>query len=166
MLLNERLGIRYPIIQGAMANIANAQFAACVSNHGALGVIATGGMSVERAREEIRTCKQRTKQPFGVNVMLMHPDVQAMIDMICEEQVAVVTCGAGNPGKYVKQLKASHALVFPVVPSVAMAKRLERSGVRYSGRSGWWYCGWSWLYSGPGFRCNWNTDWDMSIGSG
>ena len=129
MLLNERLGIRYPIIQGAMANIANAQFAACVSNHGALGVIATGGMSVERAREEIRTCKQRTKQPFGVNVMLMHPDVQAMIDMICEEQVAVVTCGAGNPGKYVKQLKASHALVFPVVPSVAMAKRLERSGV-------------------------------------
>lgn len=128
MLLNEMLGIQYPIIQGAMANIATAEFAACVSNNGGLGIIGTGAMTVEQARHAIETCRSLTNKPFGVNVMLMHPQTPELIDMICEEHVAVVTCGAGNPGIYMEALKASGAKVFPVVPSVAMAKRLARSG--------------------------------------
>ncbi len=129
MLLNEMLGIQYPIIQGAMANIATAEFAACVSNSGALGIIGTGAMSVQQAREEIRKCRSLTDKPFGVNIMLMHPQVDELVEMIAEEKVAVVTCGAGNPGVYIQRLKESGAKVIPVVPSVAMAKRLERSGV-------------------------------------
>ena len=129
MLLNELLQIQYPIIQGAMANIATAEFAACVSNSGALGIIGTGAMSVQEAREAIHTCRKLTDKPFGVNVMLMHPQTEELMDMIAQEKVAVVTCGAGNPGIYVERLKKSGAKVIPVVPSVAMAKRLERSGV-------------------------------------
>ena len=112
-----------------MANIATAEFAACVSNSGALGIIGTGAMSVQEAREAIHTCRKLTDKPFGVNVMLMHPQTEELMDMIAQEKVAVVTCGAGNPGIYVERLKKSGAKVIPVVPSVAMAKRLERSGV-------------------------------------
>lgn len=128
MLLNEFLNIKYPIIQGAMANIATAEFAACVSNCGGLGIIATGSMNVEQTRDEIRKCKQLTEKPFGVNVMLMNPYAEGIIDVICEEKVAVVTTGAGNPGPYMDQLKASGTKVLPVVPSVGLAKRMERAG--------------------------------------
>lgn len=129
MLLNEMLNIKYPVFQGAMANISNGEFAAAVSNAGALGIIASGGWNAEKLREEIKICKSKTDKPFGVNVMLMNPDVENIINMICEEQVAVVTTGAGNPGPYVEKLKASGAKVFPVVASVALAKRMERYGV-------------------------------------
>lgn len=129
MLLNEMLNIKYPVFQGAMANISNGEFAASVSNAGALGIIASGGWNAEKLREEIKICKSKTNKPFGVNVMLMNPDVENIINMICEEQVAVVTTGAGNPGPYVEKLKASGAKVFPVVASVALAKRMERYGV-------------------------------------
>lgn len=129
MMLNQILGIKYPIIQGAMANIATAEFAAAVSNQGAMGIIASGAMSVEQAREAIHKTRQLTNEPFGINVMLMHPDVDAMMAMICEEKVDLVTCGAGNPGKYIKDLKASGTKIFPVVASVALAKRMEKSGV-------------------------------------
>lgn len=129
MLLNEMLNIKYPVFQGAMANISNGEFAAAVSNAGALGIIASGGWNAEKLREEIKICKSKTNKPFGVNVMLMNPDVENIINMICEEQVAVVTTGAGNPGPYVEKLKASGAKVFPVVASVALAKRMERYGV-------------------------------------
>ncbi|MBB5182360.1 nitronate monooxygenase [Catenisphaera adipataccumulans] len=128
-LLNEILNIKYPIIQGAMANIATAPFAACVSNCGALGIIATGGMTVEEARAAIHECRQLTDKPFGVNVMMMHPQVKEMFQMICEEKVDVVTVGAGNPGPYIPALKASGAKVFPVVANVALAKRMARDGV-------------------------------------
>ena len=127
-MLNEMLNIKYPIIQGAMAHIATAEFAAAVSESGALGIIATGGMSVDEARNSIRKCKSLTANPFGVNIMLMNPNTAEMVQMLCEEKVAVVTTGAGNPGPYIQQLKQSGAKVFPVVPGVALAKRMERSG--------------------------------------
>ena len=112
-----------------MANIATAEFAASVSNAGGMGVIGTGAMNVEQARDSIRLCKTLTDKPFGVNVMLMNPFKDEIMEMICEEKVALVTTGAGNPGKYVEALKASGAKVIPVVPTVALARRMENYGV-------------------------------------
>lgn len=129
MLLNEMLNIKYPIIQGAMANISDGKFAAAVSNAGGMGIIASGGYDSKRVREEIKICKSLTDKPFGVNVMLMNPDVENIITVICEEHVPFVTTGAGNPGAYVARLKESGAKVFPVLANVALAKRMERDGV-------------------------------------
>lgn len=127
-MLNKLLNIKYPIIQGAMANIATAQFAACVSNCGGLGIIATGSLSAEQTREEIQKCKQLTNKPFGVNIMLMNPYASEIVDVIVEEGVPVVTTGAGNPGTYMAKFKEGGIKVFPVVPSVGLAKRMERAG--------------------------------------
>lgn len=129
MLLNELLNIKYPIIGGAMANIGTAEFASAVSNAGGLGIIATGGWDSIRVRDEIRKCKKLTDKPFGVNIMLMNPHAEDIVNVICEEGVAVVTTGAGNPGVYVERLKTSGCKIFPVVASVALAKRLERYNV-------------------------------------
>ena len=129
MRINEILNIEFPILQGGMANIATGEFAAAISEAGALGIIGAGGMSAESLREEIRRCKSLTTQPFGVNIMLMNPDADKMPDLIIEERVPVVTTGAGNPGKYVKQWKESGIKVFPVVSNVALAKRLSSLGV-------------------------------------
>lgn len=129
MRINEILNIEFPILQGGMANIATGEFAAAISEAGALGIIGAGGMSAESLREEIRRCKSLTTQPFGVNIMLMNPDADKMADLIIEEHVPVVTTGAGNPGKYVKQWKESGIKVFPVVSNVALAKRLSSLGV-------------------------------------
>lgn len=129
MLINELLNIKYPIFQGAMANIATPEFAAAVSNCGALGIIATGAMDEHQTRDAIRKCKSLTDKPFGVNVMLMNPHTEAIMKVICEEKVAVVTTGAGNPGPYIPALKESGCMVIPVVASVALARRLEKSGV-------------------------------------
>ncbi|MCI6272541.1 MAG: nitronate monooxygenase [Erysipelotrichaceae bacterium] len=128
-MLNKLLNIKYPIIQGAMANIANAKFAASVSNSGALGVIGTGAMDAKMVKEAIRECKLLTDKPFGVNVMLMNPHSDEIMEVIIDENVPVVTTGAGNPGKYVKKLKEKGIKVIPVVPSVALAKRMERIDV-------------------------------------
>lgn len=127
-MLNKLLNIKYPIIQGAMANIATAEFAACVSQCGGLGIIATGSLSAEQARTEIQKCKQLTNQPFGVNIMLMNPYAAEIVDVIIEEGVPVVTTGAGNPGAYMAKFKEAGIKVFPVVPSVGLAKRMERAG--------------------------------------
>lgn len=129
MLINERLGIKYPIFQGAMANIATPEFAAAVSKCGGLGIIATGAMDDQAARAAIRLCKTLTDRPFGVNVMLMNPYTDAIMKVIMEERVTLVTTGAGNPGPYIQGLKSSGCLIFPVVASVALARRLERAGV-------------------------------------
>lgn len=129
MLLSEMLNIEYPIIGGAMANIGTAKFAAAVSNAGGLGIIASGAMDENRVRNEIKECKTLTNKPFGVNVMLMNPRTKEIIDVICEEKVDVVTTGAGNPGIYVKQFKEANIKIFPVVSNVALARRLEKSGV-------------------------------------
>lgn len=122
------LNIKYPIFQGAMANIATAEFAAAVSNAGALGILGTGAMKADQVRESIARLKELTDKPFGVNVMLMNPEADEIMNVIAEEKVPVVTTGAGNPGKYMEMLKASGTKVFPVVASVALAIRMERAG--------------------------------------
>ena len=128
--LNEILGTEFPIIQGGMANIATGEFAAACSNAGALGMIATGAWDADRVREEIRKAKELTggKKPFGVNLMLMNPEADAIARVIVEEGVKVVTTGAGNPGKYLSAWKEAGVKVIPVVASVAMARMMERAG--------------------------------------
>jgi enoyl-[acyl-carrier protein] reductase II len=124
----ELLGIEYPIIQGAMAWIADASLASAVSNAGGLGIVACGNADADWVRGEIRKTKELTKKPFGVNVMLLNPNADAIMDVICEEGVAVVTTGAGNPGKYIPKLKERGIKVIPVVASVALAIRVARVG--------------------------------------
>lgn len=124
----ELLNISYPIFQGGMAWVANHSIAAAVSNAGGLGIIAAGHAPSDWVRQEIRACKKITDKPFGVNVMLLSPYVEEVIEVIIEEKVPVVTTGAGNPGKYMEALKAVGTKVIPVVPSVALAKRMERCG--------------------------------------
>lgn len=128
MKINELLDIKYPVFQGGMANIATGEFAAAVSNAGALGIIGAGGMDGEQLRENIRKCKELTDKPFGVNIMLMNPHVDEMAEIVAQEKVAVVTTGAGNPGKYMDMWKEAGIKVFPVVASVALAKRLAGLG--------------------------------------
>ncbi len=122
------LGIKYPLIQGGMSNIATGEFAAAVSNAGGLGVIAVGSMTVDMVRKHVQICRSLTNQPFGVNLILINPDADAIAQMLIEEKVQVVTTGAGNPGKYIATWKEAGMKVFPVVPSVALAQRMERSG--------------------------------------
>lgn len=124
----ELLGIEYPILQGGMAWIADASLASAVSNAGGLGIVACGNADADYVRSEIRKTKELTKKPFGVNVMLLNPHTDAIMDVICEEGVAVVTTGAGNPGKYIPKLKEHGIKVIPVVASVALAIRVERVG--------------------------------------
>lgn len=126
--INEILNIEFPILQGGMANIATGEFAAAVSNAGALGIIGAGGMTADTLQENIRKCKNLTDKPFGVNIMLMNPDADRMAEIVAEEKVAVVTTGAGNPGKYMERWKEAGIKVFPVVSSVALAKRLASAG--------------------------------------
>jgi len=124
----DMIGIKYPIIQGGMAWIADSSLAAAVSNAGGLGII-TGNAPVEWVRDEIRKAKKLTNKPFGVNIMLLSESAEEITRMVCEEGVKVVTTGAGNPGKYIEMWKQHGIKVIPVVPSVALAKRMERSGV-------------------------------------
>ena len=128
-LLNELLGTRYPIIQGGMANIATGEFAAACSNAGALGLIGSGGMNAEELRANIRRCRKRTDKPFGVNIMLMHPEADTFAQIVVEEGVRVVTTGAGNPGKYLPQWKQAGITVIPVVSAALLAQHLEKMGV-------------------------------------
>jgi len=123
------LNIEYPIFQGAMAWIAEYNLVAAVSNAGGLGIIAGGNAPCDVVREQIRKTKELTDKPFGVNIMLLSPFADEIAHMVCEEKVAVVTTGAGNPGKYLEMWKENDIKVIPVVPSVALAKRMERSGV-------------------------------------
>lgn len=128
-LLNEILGTKYPIIQGGMANIATGEFAAACSNAGALGIIGAGGMNADTLRQNIRRCRELTDKPFGVNIMLMHPQADEFAQIVVEEKVAVVTTGAGNPGKYVPMWKAAGIKVIPVVAAAVLAWHLEPLGI-------------------------------------
>ena len=128
MKLNELLKIKYPIIQGGMANIATGEFAASVSNAGGLGLIGAGGMNAKMLKEEIQKCKKLTDHPFGVNIMLLNPEAKEMAQIVIDEQVPIVTTGAGNPGIYMKMWKEAGIKVIPVVASVALARRMERCG--------------------------------------
>ena len=129
MRLNELLGTEFPIIQGGMANIATGAFAAAVSNAGALGLVAGGGLDADGLRAQIRAAKAATDRPFGVNLMLMNPHIDELAKLVVEEGVRVVTTGAGNPGRYVPAWKEADIKVFPVVAAPVLARRLERYGV-------------------------------------
>ena len=122
------LGIRYPIFQGGMAWVSDAELACAVSNGGGLGIISAMSLDGESLRAEIRKAKEGTDKPFGVNVMLLSPHVAEVAAVVAEEKVAVVTTGAGSPGKYMPQWIEAGVKVIPVVPSVATAIRVVRSG--------------------------------------
>lgn len=125
----EMLGISVPIFQGGMAWVADHHIASAVSNAGGLGIIAAGNAPASWLREEIRACKALVgDKPFGVNVMLLSPYAAEVAEVVIEEGVKVVTTGAGNPGKYMKSWQQAGIKVIPVVPSVALAKRMEREG--------------------------------------
>ena len=126
--LTELLGIKYPVIQGGMAWTSDANLAAAVSNAGGAGIIGSGGRTVEWTRDEVRKAKGLTDKPFGVNVMLMAPNIAEIIAMLCEEKVAFVTLGAGNPVPHIATFHAAGIKVIPVVPSVKLAKRIEAAG--------------------------------------
>ncbi len=128
MRLNEILGIKYPFIQGGMANIATGEFAAAVTNAGGLGLIGAGGMDADMLRENIRRCRELTDGLFGVNLMLMNPHAEEMAKLLVEEDIKVVTTGAGSPEKYMKAWKEKGMYVIPVVSSVAVARRVEQRG--------------------------------------
>lgn len=125
--ITELLNIEYPIIQGGMAWISDATLAAAVSEAGGLGIISGVG-DTEDVRAEIRKTKSLTKKPFGINIMLMRDNIDEIAKLVCDEQVAVVTTGAGSPGKYIEDWKKHNVKVIPVVPSVAIAKRMEKFG--------------------------------------
>lgn len=126
--ITELLHIEYPIFQGGMAWVAEHTLAAAVSNAGGLGIIASGGAPCEYIREEVHKAKQLTDKPFGVNVMLMNPEAEAIAKMLVEEQVSVVTTGAGNPEKYFPIWKEAEIKIIPVVASVGLARRMAKYG--------------------------------------
>ena len=127
-LINQMLGIRYPIIQGGMAWVATWELASAVSNAGGLGIIGVGGADVNWVAEQIRQMKEHTDKPFGVNLMLMNPQADEIAELLAKEQIPVITTGAGNPGKYMESWKAAGAKVIPVIASVALARLMERAG--------------------------------------
>ncbi|AFS78642.1 enoyl-[acyl-carrier protein] reductase FabI [Gottschalkia acidurici 9a] len=122
------LNIKYPIIQGGMAWAATAELAGAVSNAGGLGIIGCGHAPASVIKEEIKKVRQITDKPYGVNVMLLSPHVEEVIELLLEEKVPVITTGAGNPGKYIDKFKEIGTKVIPVVPTVALAKRMEKVG--------------------------------------
>ena len=126
-VITELLNIKYPIIQGGMAWIADASLAVGVSEAGGLGIIRGVGPT-EVVRAQIRKAKELTDKPFGVNVMLMQDNADEIAHLVCDEKVPVVTTGAGSPGKYIEMWKSHGIKVIPVVPSVAIAKRMEKFG--------------------------------------
>lgn len=126
--LIEKLGIKYPIIQGAMSWVANPSLVSAVSNAGGLGILACGFATGETVRELIKETKSLTDKPFGINVLLMSPHVEDVVKVVCEEHIKVVTTGAGSPGRYMNQFKDAGTVVIPVVASVALARRMVNEG--------------------------------------
>ena len=126
--ITELLNIEYPIIQGGMAWVADYHLAAAVSNAGGLGLIGSGGAPASWVKDQIREVKKLTDKPFGVNIMLMNPEADEIAKVIVEEKVPVVTTGAGNPAKYIKEWKEAGVKVIPVIASCALAKMMERCG--------------------------------------
>ncbi|SHE55126.1 enoyl-[acyl-carrier protein] reductase II [Atopostipes suicloacalis DSM 15692] len=127
--ITELLNIKYPIIQGAMAWVADPDLASAVSNAGGLGIVGTGHDPVDVVREKVEEMKQKTDKPFAVNAMFLSPHVDAVVDYLIEEpSVKIITTGAGNPSKYMDRFKEAGIVIIPVVASVAVAKRMERIG--------------------------------------
>ena len=126
--ITQQLGIKYPIFQGGMAWVAEANLAAAVSNAGGLGIIAAMNMDQNQLKAEIELARSLTDKPFGVNVMLMSPYAKEVAELLVKERVAVITTGAGNPQPYIEGWKQAGSKVFPVIASVALAKLLARAG--------------------------------------
>ena len=126
--ITELFRIEYPVIQGAMAWIADGGLAAAVSEAGGLGIIAGGAAPVESIRAQIHRARSMTKKPIGLNIMLLSPNADDLAQLAVEENIEVLTTGAGNPGKYMDMWKTAGIQVVPVVASVALAKRMERAG--------------------------------------
>lgn len=126
--ITDLLGIEYPILQGGMAWVAESTLASAVSNGGGAGIIAGGSAPIDYLRGEIRKTKELTDKPFGVNIMLMSPNADDLAQLVIDEKVPFVTTGAGNPAKYIKVWKGANVKVIPVVATVNLAKRMERSG--------------------------------------
>ena len=122
------LGIEYPIIQGGMAWLGTAELVSAVSEAGGLGIIGCGDAPPSWVRDQIRLTRERTRKPFGINIMLMSSSLKEVIDIVLEEKVKIVTFGGGNPGTYIPTFKEAGIIVMPVVASVAIARRLERVG--------------------------------------
>ncbi|WP_270774180.1 nitronate monooxygenase [Weissella confusa] len=127
--LFEKLGMKYPIIQGGMAWAGTGHLAGAVSEAGGLGIIGTGYWKADKVREEIRLAREVTDKPFGVNVMLLSRHIREVFDVIIEEGVKVVATGAGDPSPFIEELHSHDILVIPVVPSVGLAKMMEKKGV-------------------------------------
>lgn len=127
-VIDQSLGLEFPIFQGGMAWVADASLAAGVSNAGGLGIIAAMNSNGEQLREEIRKCKKMTDKIFGVNIMLMSPFADEVSDVVIEEGIKVITTGAGNPGKYMPKWLEAGIKVIPVIPSVALARKMEKNG--------------------------------------
>ena len=127
-VIDKSLGLEFPIFQGGMAWVADAYLAAGVSNAGGLGLIAAMNSNGEQLRAEIKKCKELTDKPFGVNIMLMSPFVEEAVQVVIEEGIKVITTGAGNPGKYMQRWLDAGIKVIPVVPSVALARKMEKLG--------------------------------------
>lgn len=127
--ITEMLGIKYPIIQGAMQDVAKARLVAAVSNAGGLGVLASGQDTPEQVREEIHKVKELTDKPFAVNLMFLNKKVPEIVDVVIEEGVKIVTTGAGTPKLYMPKLKEAGIKVMPVIPNVKIAKKMEELGV-------------------------------------
>ena len=126
--ITELLGIKYPIFQGGMAWVSEGRLAAAVANAGGVGLIAAGNAPAEYVREQIHLARSLTDGVFGVNVMLMSPTADDIAQLCADEKLKVITTGAGNPGKYMEMWKSAGIKVIPVIPSVALAKRMERAG--------------------------------------
>lgn len=122
----ELLSIKYPIFSGGMAHVSKAKLAAAVSEAGGFGIIAAGGTTPSKLSKEIDKTRELTEKPFGVNLLLLDPDVEEKIEIVCEKKVDMVTTGAGNPGKYVPTLKKAGIKIFPLVPSTILVRRLKR----------------------------------------
>ncbi len=127
-VIDQSLGLEFPIFQGGMAWVADASLAAGVANSGGLGLIAAMNSNGEQLRAEIRKCKELTDKPFGVNVMLASPYADEAAQVVIEEDIKVITTGAGNPGKYMAKWLEAGIKVIPVVASVALARKMEKEG--------------------------------------
>ncbi|MEK9739803.1 MAG: nitronate monooxygenase [Flavobacteriaceae bacterium] len=127
--ITELLGIRYPIIQAGMIWASGWRLASAVSNAGGLGLIGSGSMYPEILREHIQKCKQATSKPFGVNVPLLYPDIDQIMDIILAENVPIVFTAAGNPSLWTQHLKLAGCKVVHVVSSVKFALKAQEAGV-------------------------------------
>ncbi|GCF92872.1 2-nitropropane dioxygenase [Enterococcus florum] len=128
MKVSELLKIKYPIFQGAMAQISTHQLAGAVSKAGGLGIIASNGLTPEGLRDEIHALRRMTEKPFGVNLMLLMKNCQEFVEVIVDEKVPIVTTGAGTPKRFMAQFKEAGIKVIPVVPNASIARKMEEIG--------------------------------------